>query len=97
MATFNHELHKQLMERKQYALAALVVDGHITDGKSLMAKQQANLNYFELKKQAVKKINDRLFQRGLRHLYKQWLISKHKPQDEHEDLAIVSWENWQTM
>ena len=50
MATFNHELHKQLMDRKQYALAALVVDGHITDSKSLMAKQQANPNFYELVK-----------------------------------------------
>lgn len=57
MATFNHELHKQLMERKQYALAALVVDGHITDGKSLMAKQQASPKFYELLRSLKGKIN----------------------------------------
>jgi len=57
MATFNKELHTALMERKQYALAALVVDGHITDGKSLMAKQQANPSFYNLVRSLKGKIN----------------------------------------
>jgi hypothetical protein len=60
MATFNKELHTALMERKQFALAALVVDGHITDGKSLMIEQQANPAYFAQKKQAIKQFVNKL-------------------------------------
>jgi hypothetical protein len=94
MATFNHELHKQLIERKQFALAALVVDGFITDGKSLMAKQQENKGYFANKRAIIKTEIEKHQNKIMRSLYKSWLIQKHKPEEFDESCGFVSWEQF---
>lgn len=96
MATFNHELHKQLIERKKFALAALVVDGFITDGKSLMLKQQEHKTYFANKRAIIKNEIEKHQTKVMRHLYKDWLLQKHAPESNHPVCGIESWEHYTT-
>jgi hypothetical protein len=97
MATFNKELHTALMNRKQFALASLVVDGHITDGKSLMTQQQANKGYFANKRAIIKSEIEKHQTKIMRHYYKSWLITKFKPENADENTVdFLSWENFTT-
>ena len=92
----NKELHTKLMAEKQFALAALVVDGFITDGKSLMAEQEANKGYFANKREIIKAEIEKHQTKAMRYLYKVALIQKHKHEESTESFGFDSWEHYTT-
>lgn len=87
-------LHSELLAKKQYALAALVVDGLITDGKHLMIAQQDFPKYFATKQKIVATETKKHQTKIMRWYYKCWLITKHKPDEADDDtLLFDSWEH----